>query len=302
MSLAFRKVAAFGFALFMACGSIVPAAYAAKPLAAGKIDSKLASALVPHKAVYDIEMVSRHSGSPVLNIKGQLLFETGTGCDAWTTNHNFKLYYEYADNAPLLITSDFSTYESFDGKSFHFSSRRERNGELYEELRGAATHNDDGTGKAVYSMPADLSFDLGPAGLFPMAHTIALLQHIKNKERFFSANVFDGSDDEGPVEINSFIGKAIDMPAGIAKKGTDAALLASPAHKIRMAFFPLKDDKAESDYEMDLIFHENGVISDMLIDYKDFSITQKLVSLEALSPPDCDPSRIKAQPVPKKGN
>lgn len=34
---------------------------------------------------------------------------------------------------------------------------------------------------------------------------------------------------------------------------------------------------------MSLIFHENGVVSDMVVEYKDFSVTQKLVALEPLS-------------------
>lgn len=31
---------------------------------------------------------------------------------------------------------------------------------------------------------------------------------------------------------------------------------------------------------MSLIFHDNGIISDMSVDYQDFSVTQKLTALE----------------------
>jgi len=43
----------------------------------------------------------------------------------------------------------------------------------------------------------------------------------------------------------------------------------------------------EADYEMDVIFHENGIISDMFIEYKDFSVTQKLVALEKIKKENC---------------
>lgn len=298
---ALRRLSGWGCAALLMYGG---AAQAAKPPVPDRPDTKLAAALAPHKAVYDIELSARHSGTPVLNIKGRLLFETQTGCDAWTTNHNFKLYYEYADNAPLMVTSDFSTYESFDGKSFHFSSRRHRNGALYEELRGAATRDAGGGITAQYSLPPDLSYRLGPRGAFPMGHTLMVLQGIRDKKRFFSAEIFDGSDSEGPVEISSFIGAPLpaSAPAG-EMPGVDAALLAAPAHRIRMAFFPMKDDKAEADYEMDLVFHENGVISDMTVDYKDFSVTQRLVRLEKLSPVECGASKPKSRaPAGKKAN
>jgi hypothetical protein len=36
-----------------------------------------------------------------------------------------------------------------------------------------------------------------------------------------------------------------------------------------------------------MIFHENGVISDMKIDYDDFSVTQKLVALERVQGDQC---------------
>jgi hypothetical protein len=44
--------------------------------------------------------------------------------------------------------------------------------------------------------------------------------------------------------------------------------------------------------------HDNGVISDMVVDYKDFSVTQKLIGLESLPRVSCET----ALPVmPKKG-
>ena len=55
-----------------------------------------------------------------------------------------------------------------------------------------------------------------------------------------------------------------------------------------MAFFPMKTATAISDYEMNAVIHENGIISDMRVDYKDFSVTQKLVALERLKTTLCD--------------
>ena len=54
-----------------------------------------------------------------------------------------------------------------------------------------------------------------------------------------------------------------------------------------MAVFPVKDREEESDYEMSMNFHENGIISDMLIEYDDFSVKQKLVALEKIPAESC---------------
>lgn len=239
--------------------------------------------LQPHKALYDINLVATRSGSQIINIKGQMFYEWKPTCDAYITDHRFKLQYEYSDNPALLITSDFSTFEKFNGNNFNFSSRRKRNQDLYEEFRGSAIKDDAG-GKVTFKIPTDESFDLSENAYFPMAHTVEMVRLASAGETFFNAVVFDGSDNEGPVEINSFIGKPVNIMTEITpSKELDMTLLNNNAWHIQMAVFPTQDKGAESDYEMKMIFHENGVISDMLIDYDDFSVTQKLVALEAIT-------------------
>jgi hypothetical protein len=245
--------------------------------------------LVPHKALYEVDLVSSTGGSRVIDISGKMFFKWEATCDAWITDHRFKLIYEYADSPAMHITSDFSTFEPFDGDSFDFTSRRKRDGDLYEEIRGRAEIYEDGSGKAIYTKPEDLAYKLEKGTLFPMAHTIELIKHINEGKKFYSANVFDGSDEEGPVLINSFIGEKINALANTAPSSEiDGTLVNTPAYKIRMAFFPLDSEEASSDYEMSLVFHDNGIISDMMIDYDDFTVSQKLLALEKLDAAACD--------------
>ena len=39
---------------------------------------------------------------------------------------------------------------------------------------------------------------------------------------------------------------------------------------------------------MTLLFHDNGIISDMEIDYQDFSVSQTLVALEEIKWAECE--------------
>ena len=54
-----------------------------------------------------------------------------------------------------------------------------------------------------------------------------------------------------------------------------------------MAFFPTLGNDVTSDYELTMAFHENGIISDMIIEYGDFSVRQKLIALEKVSADTC---------------
>lgn len=254
------------------------------PTPAGAVESA-AKALAPHKALYEIDLIATHSGSQILNISGQMAYEWKPVCDAWVTDHRFKLFYEYADAPGMRITSDFSTYEAFDGSAFDFTSRRQRDGKMYQEIRGRADVGADG-GKATFTMPEGVKFDLVKGALFPMGHTLDVIKHAQAGDKFFAAQVFDGSDEEGPIEINTFIGKPATSGAAKSEK-IDESLLKTKAWNMRMAVFQSASDEEESDYEMDMVFHDNGIISDMTIEYDDFSVTQKLVSLEKLPADAC---------------
>ena len=256
--------------------------YADKRVEARDIEGSLEELMAPHKALYNIKMVSKSSGSQILNISGQMFYEWHPGCDAWLTDHRFNLFYEYADSPPIHITSDFSTYETYDGTSFDYTSRRKRNGDLYQEIRGRAQNADEG-GEALFKIPEGLVFDLKEGTLFPMAHSLEVLRHAREGKKFFNSTIFDGSDEEGPVEVSAFIGKQIDdyMPEDVPEE-VDESLLETKAWNVRMAFFPLIGAESDAEYEMDVLFHENGVISDMLVEYRDFSVTQKLAALERL--------------------
>lgn len=245
--------------------------------------------LAPHKALYDINLVATRSGSQILNISGKMFYEWKPTCEAWVTDHRFNLHYEYADSPAMNITSDFSTFEEFDGDDFNFSSRRKRDGDLYQELRGYAEMEDEESGLATFSKPEGLSYTLTPGTYFPMRHTVEMIRNAKAGKKFFTASVFDGSDEEGPVEINAFIGQPVNaMTVVSASPNLDMSLVNTPAWKVRMAVFPETDPSATADYEMSMIFHENGVISDMLIEYDDFSVTQKLVALEKMDFDSCE--------------
>ncbi len=290
------------------CGLSGPRAFAQEitPEKKGKgslphtmLDQAMAAGFVPHRAIYEVRLVKTQSGSQVLNIRGQMLYEWQPVCDAWISNHHFNILYEYVDSAPMKIVSDFSTYETFDGRNFSFLSQRKRDGELFEEIRGQAEippGKEGNAGKATYALPSPTDFALPSNTLFPMGHALGLLHSIRAGKTFYNTVSFEGSDMEGPVEVNSFIGKMVDPYAGVEKSpAIDPTLISSPARRIRMAFFPLhpaSDDSGEgprkggddgtSEYESSIVFHENGVMSEITLEYDDFTLTQKLLALEPL--------------------
>ncbi len=248
-------------------------------------DSGKNGKLIPYRALYDTYLSHKKGGTDIHNISGKMFYEWKISCDAWISTYRHNVFYEYVSAPAIRLTSDFSTYESFDGKNFNFNLQRRQNGMLLEEIRGSANlEGEKDANRAVYSIPEDLVFNLPEGTLFPTAHTLAFLDKVKAGETTYKATVFDGSDDQGPVNISSFVMSELSGKDLIVEESEyiDNNLINSKAWSIRLAFFPLSSFESVSDYEMSIIFHENGIISSIKIDYDDFSITQKLIALEAL--------------------
>ncbi len=277
---------------FIAHATLSPAAAPVAKAAGLPEAAKKQTSVALHKALYDFKMVSVESGAGITGIAGKMYYEQDDNCDAWTTDHRFRVEYQYPERKPVENTSHYVAFEAKDGSQFYYTSDREEDGATTEQLRGSVDIAKDGTAKADYSRPDALSFDLPKGYYLPTQHTNEIIRRAEAGDKFFNAVLFDGTDAEGPVEINTFIGKKLTAQEikdieGDGKR-IDATLLSPNAWHVRMAVFPLnaKTEMAPS-YEMDVILHDNGVVSYSLVDYKSFKVQQKLLALDKLPPKPC---------------
>jgi len=245
-----------------------------------------------HKALYRFKMVSVRPGAGITGIDGKMYYEQNDDCDAWTTEHRFTMEYQYPEHPPVENTSHYVSFEAKDKSAFFFNSERQENGKTTEQLRGDVDIGKGGKATADYSRPPGLSYPLPKGYMLPTEQTNETIRHAERGDKFFDAVIFDGTDADGPVEINTFIGKKLTRAEikalATGNKDIDASLLTPNAWHLRVAVFPLKDkDGMLPSYEMSLVLHDNGVVSHALVDYGVFKVDQKLVGLERLKPPAC---------------
>jgi len=226
-------------------------------------------------------------------VNGKLYYEQDSTCDAWTTEHRLSTVYQYADSEPITDTDRYTAFESKDGQQFSFNADAQENGGEPEQLRGTVEKDASGVAKAVYSRPDGTAYNLPQGFLLPTGHTMEIIRHARAGDHYFSAVMFDGTDADGPVEIGTFIGKKAtpDELQKIAASNPkiDKALMTPDAWHVRLAVFPLKDAvESEPAYEMEMLLHDNGVVSYALMDYKSFVIEQNLAALEKIPAKKCD--------------
>jgi hypothetical protein len=258
----------------------------AAALAVAVIGEARAVEVMPHKALYDMTLLSAKPSSGVVGATGTLAYQWGESCDGWTIEQRYKLDMQYEDDPAQEIGSAFVTWESKDGLKYRFNERKTRNGQVEEEIRGDAMLNaKDHSGSANFTRPKEQSFDLPSGSLFPTAHTLTLLRKGETGEDFMSAPVFDGSEFDGAVLISAVIGPKA-ATGGVAADIT-SPLLKRPSWKIRMAFFPESSTEERPDYELSMRMLDSGISSEMTIDYGDYVVRAKLKELQPLPKPAC---------------
>lgn len=242
----------------------------------------IASEIAPHRAIYRMALKSARSGSKVNDVRGSMLFEWADACDGWTTEQRFQLRFVYAEGEAMNMTTTYATWEAKDGQRYRFNVRKLVNGELDEEVRGDAALNDSTGGVARFAKPDEMEMPLPVGTMFPTTHTLAVLDHARREESFFSSTVFDGADAEGTTEISAVIGRP-----GVAGAPADPLLRDQKAWSVRLAFFPADSDSAAPEYEMGMRLLRNGVAESMVIDYGDFAVDAVLEKIEALPKSGC---------------
>jgi hypothetical protein len=238
--------------------------------------------LAPHRAAYTMNLGTTRSGSSTVDARGVMYMEWAEACDGWTVSQRVNLRLYATQGGPIETESNFSSWESKDGLSYRFTVRNSRQGTVTEEFRGDARLDGPGrSGKATFSTPAGLTFDLPKGAVFPTEHTVQVIAAARNGQPRLLRVMFDGASADGPYEVNAVIGAAI-RP----KEGADE-LSHRLGWPIRMAFFPSLSQQAEPDYEVEVRLLENGVGQHFLLDYGDFTVDAVLDKLEPLPRPKC---------------
>ncbi len=241
-----------------------------------------AAELVPHRATYTLELAQQRVGAGISGVDGKMFFVWEDVCDGWTIEQRYQMSFIYAQGGEADVDTSYATWESKDGRQFTFNLRRETNGIIDDEYRGAASLADDGTGRARYRVPDDRTMDLPAGTFFPTAHSLELLRRAVGGETFFTALMFDGTEEQGLTELSAVIGQPL-----AADEVAAEPLLATISWPVEMAFFETEVLESTPIYEISVRLFDNGIIDAMDIDYGDFVIRATLEELEALDPPDC---------------
>jgi len=243
-------------------------------------------AMIGHRAAYRLTLDKVRENSDIARAEGVMLYEVIDSCDGWATRQRFQLRLTDRDGQDVETTSDYSTFETKDGKRIRFSLTQTSQGAVSQRIAGDAEVTGEG-GTVRYTEPETKQEDLPKGTLLPMLHTVRSLAAARANTRILVVPLFDGTSADGAQDTTTII-SAWTLPQPNAKF-PDLAKLGSA--RMRVAFFDRNAGGAGGgasapDYEVGLRYFENGVADEMQMDFGEFSVNGALQEL-ALLPNPC---------------
>ncbi len=250
-------------------------------VSAGAGNAASASSLIPHRAVYDLELKNASDRSGITGLTGRMVYEfNGSACEGYTTTFR---YVTQIDNGEQLRLTDqqTTTFEAGDGSAFRFLTKSFVDKQLDTETIGNATN--DAKGIAVkLTKPTEEKLELAKSQ-FPTQHLLELLGKAEKGENFYETSIYDGSDEANKILATTVIIGKDDIKAPGANDDVAPMKDLGKTHfwPVSMSYFEdSKDSEGLPVYQIAFKLYDNGITRDLIMDYGDFSMTGRLVDLK----------------------
>ena len=244
--------------------------------------------LVPHRAAYDLSLLKSTGSNAPVAASGRIVYDfTGSACEGYTVA--FRQFTELTPAEGETRSSDMrsTTYESGDHKTFRFRVEHLDAGRVTKTIDGTATRSGDGALSLALKQPSPVQSDLDHDAVFPTDMMLQALRTAQAGQPILPLKIFDGSDGgEKVYHTMSIIGKPVTAPMTDASKDI-AEMKDMRRWSTRVSYFDVEKIDAPPVYMMTFQMWENGVSSDLIIDYGDFQIKGEMKSLEMLPSKPC---------------
>ena len=245
--------------------------------------------LVPHRAVYDLALDHVQGASGVESAHGRIVFELeGAACTGITQTFRQLIVLSGGEIGAKLIDTQSVTTEEADGKTMRFSVLNRVGTEPVSQTLGVATRKEESVSVRL-SSPVQSEAHYPSTTLYPGEHYRTLIEAALKGERFVARQIFDGAD-EGQSAPQTFtvIGAPVQNASSESALLERAGMAKLKRWPVEIAYFDQeKATVEEPSYRASMDLLENGVSTNLRLDYTNFSLRGVLVSLDVSPTPPC---------------
>lgn len=263
----------------------------ATSLVLGSVAPSFALSLASHRAMYSLEISRLDSKSGYSSIDGKLAYELlGSVCEGYAVNYRIANRYVEAEKGSRILDTQLTTWESGDGLEMNLSQKQFVDNNLDSEERLKVKRAATGSAASgSFTLPKPLDFTLAADAMFPSAHQTKLLEAAMAGKTRDVSMVFDGSDGEKIYKAITFIGKKRE-PGSFALDQNNPEtepLRGMASWPISISYFANSDDAEAPVYQAGFNMYENGISTDLLMDYGSYAMKGTLVKLDLLKVEAC---------------
>ena len=245
-------------------------------------------ALAPHRAVYELSLLSTRGSEAPSSARGRIVYEfNGNACDGYTVNFRQATELVSPEGKPQVLDTRSATFESADGKTFRFRIETLTNGNRTKLLEGSAERASDALSISMKS-PVIAKADLDVTAFFPVQQTVKGLEAARAGEMTLELGAYDGSGDGQKVYHSlNIIGRVMSKPSGDEVEKSEAMKDMKRWPVVASYFEREKPDGAPL-YTLSFEMWDNGVSSNLKLDYGDFVLGGKVSQFELLKAGVCE--------------
>lgn len=236
--------------------------------------------LAGYRAVYEISFESSDSNSGIIGAEGRYVFDVDNACEGYATNERFVVRLARAED-PIVQDYRLTAFEAADGAQYRFTRTIELNGLTGQKASGELVVDSDKSSAHVdYAEADDQTYE--DAVLTPVAHIRELLATAKSGENRHAAMIFDG-DVDSPIFYA--VTRIMSANPDLDTEGDAQEALEDLARwKIDTVYYPPETGEegegATPKFLFEAVLFENGVLTDLKLDYVDFALKATLSDLE----------------------
>lgn len=256
-------------------------------LLAGTVGQAAAVDLIPHRAVYDLQLApgSSQMGEDATAMSGRMVFEfTGAACEGYTVNFRFVLEMLDGDDVSVVTDLRTSTFEGGEGDTFEFLSQTYTNQVLTEEVKGSAERTELGL-EVELEKPEQRSLTFDAGVVLPTVQLAHIIEAAEAGETLLQRDVFDGSETGDKIyRTTTVIGPEKTGPV----TGVETSIGDVRRWPVSIAYFSATEGgDLTPEYSISFDLWETGVSTDLTMDYGDFQLEGTLSNYETLPEVTC---------------
>lgn len=241
------------------------------------------ASLASHQAVYNLTLADVADGGGIESVRGRIFMDVDNTCSGHVVTQRMLL--ELTNESGGNTVSDFklSTWEDLSGNLMRFTVLNSLNGRIVEKSDGVATLQRT-EGEVVFKDESSAPLTLPKGVMFPTTHTKTIVKAALDGKNLVAAKIYDGSGRDGLQDSLTVIGKPGKSGLEILAETEMKDMASWP---VQLSFFDLEKQTSEPSYEVSLRIHENGVGTNLVLKYRDFSLNGTLVDLKLKEAADC---------------